>query len=83
MDDNKIFITDEDGKEYEMNILFTFEANDKQYVVAYENGKEDDLFSFIYDEEGSLFYVEDPDELSMVQEVIDSFNWDDDDEEDA
>ena len=40
MDDfNKITITDEDGKSMEMNILFTFDANDANYVICYLDGK--------------------------------------------
>lgn len=79
--DNKIFITDDNGKEIEMNVLFTFDANNKNYAVVYENGKDDELFAFIYDDNGNLYEVEDEDELAMVQEVIDSFDGIEDEEE--
>ena len=79
--ENKIYITDDDGNEREMNILFTFDMNDKNYVVVYENDNDEELFAFTYDEEGNLFMVEDEEELSNVQEVIDAFDGIDDDEE--
>ena len=43
--DDKIFITDDNGNEREMNILFTFDMNDENYVVVYEESKDDELFS--------------------------------------
>lgn len=80
MENNKIYITDENGKEVEMNILFTFDANEKNYVVVYEGNNEDELYALTYDEEGNLFVVENEEELEMVQEVIDAFDGVEDDE---
>ena len=48
MKENSIFITDENGKEIEMKIYLTFDANDKQYVVVYQESKEDELYPFVY-----------------------------------
>ena len=33
MENNKLFVTDESGKEIEMEIMFTFSENGKNYVV--------------------------------------------------
>lgn len=79
--ENKIYITDDNGKEIEMNILFTFDMEEKNYVVVYENNKEDDLFAFEYDEEGNLIMIEDDETLEKVQEVIDAFDGIEDEEE--
>ena len=79
--ENKIYITDDNGKEIEMNILFTFDMEDKSYVVVYENNKEDDLFAFEYDEDGNLLMIEDEEVLEKVQEVIDAFDGIEDEEE--
>ena len=79
--DDKIFITDDNGNEREMNILFTFDMNDENYVVVYEGSKDDELFAFKYDEDGNLYAVEDKEELESVQEVIDAFDEVDDEEE--
>ena len=76
MDNNKIFITDDSGKETEMNIYFTFTANDKNYVLVYETGKEDYIFAFTFDDDGNLFAVEDEEELSMIEEVVGAFEED-------
>lgn len=70
MSDNKIIIVDDNGKEVEMNIYFTFDANKKNYVVVYSEEDEDTMYSFIYDEEGNLYPVESEEELEMVEEVL-------------
>ena len=73
MKENVIYISDENGKEVEMNILLTFEANDKNYVVVYETGNEDDIYAFIYDDEGNLYEVETQEEIDMVNEVVGAY----------
>ena len=73
MNENTIFIEDENGKEVEMKIYFTFEANEKKYVVVYKDSQEDDLYSFIYDDEGNLYQVETDEELNMINEVIEAY----------
>lgn len=83
MDENKIVITDEDGKETEMNILLSFDANDKEYVVCYFDGHEDEIYPFAYDEDHNLYYVEDEDELALIEEVVGAFDGEEDEEEGA
>ena len=73
MKDNSIFITDENGKEVEMKIYLTFDANDKSYVVVYNAENEDELYPFIYDDEGNLFAVESEEELDMIDEVVGAY----------
>lgn len=73
MSENSIFITDDNGKEVEMKIYLTFEANNKKYVVVYAQDNEDELYSFVYDDEGNLFQIETDEELSMVNEVISAY----------
>ena len=68
--ENTLFIVDEEGKEIQMNIYFTFDMNDKQYVVVYEKDNQDTLYSFTYDEQGNLYPVDNEEELSMIEEVI-------------
>lgn len=80
--DNKIYITNAEGKEVAMNILFTFEAEGKKYVVVYEDVHEDELYALSYDEQGNLFTVEDEEELAMIEEVIAAFDGTDDEEAD-
>ena len=73
MKENSIFITDEAGEEVEMKILMTFEANQKKYVVVYDEKNEDELYPFVYDDEGNLFAVEDEEEMAMIDEVVSAY----------
>ena len=73
MEENSIFITDDNGKEVEMKILLTFEANEKKYVVVYSETNEDELYSFVYDDEGNLYQIESDEELQMVDEVVGAY----------
>lgn len=73
MKENTIYITDENGKEIEMKIYLTFDMNDKQYVVVYEEGNEDELYPLVYDNEGNLYPVENEEEMSLVEEVVSAY----------
>ena len=73
MSEDSIFITDENGKEVEMKIYLTFEATDKKYVVVYASSNEDELYSFVYDDDGNLYQIETEEELNMVNEVIGAY----------
>lgn len=73
MSENSIFITDENGKEIEMKIYLTFEANNKKYVVVYEENNQDELYSFVYDDNGNLYQIESEEELHMVDEVVGAY----------
>lgn len=73
MTEDSIFITDENGKEVEMKIYLTFDANDKKYVVVYDASNEDELYSFIYDDNGNLYQVETDEEIQMINEVIGAY----------
>lgn len=73
MSDNSIFITDDNGKEIEMKIYLTFDANDKKYVVVYSKDNEDELYSFVYDDNGNLYQIESDEEMQMVDEVIGAY----------
>ena len=62
-----------EGKEIEMEILFTFEddSRTKQYVL-YTNplDEEGEVFASTYDNEGHLFPITDEKEWQMVEEVF-------------
>lgn len=73
MSENSIFITDENGKEIEMKIYLTFEANNKKYVVVYEENNQDELYSFVYDDNGNLYQIESEEELQIVDEVVGAY----------
>ena len=77
--DNQIVITDDDGKELVMEILFTYENEErnKKYVFFYDPSDEDNVLAMSYDEEtGELFEIEDDEEYEEVEEVFNAYNED-------
>ena len=70
--DNVIYITDDDGKEVAMKVLFTFSSGDKDYVIVHDE-EVDDYYPFRYDDKGHLEVIEDEEEFAMVGEVFDVF----------
>ena len=81
MKDNKIKFTDDKGKEIEFCILFTFENEGSKYVICYEEDKEDTLIPFKYDDKGNAFIVEDKKELDIIQDCIDSYDGESEEDE--
>lgn len=74
MNDKQIVLTDDKGKEVKFNILFTFENDNNKYVLCYEEGKENVVIPFKYDDEGNAFIVEDVKELDLIQDCINSYD---------
>ncbi len=76
LESTSLFVKDEQGNEMEMEILFTFddEERNKKYVV-FKNPKEDDeeVFASAYDDAGNLLPIETQEEWDMVEEVIGAF----------
>ncbi len=66
--DNTIYIKQEDGKEVAMQIICTFEHDEKSFVLV--EGDDAAAFLFKYDEEGNLEAVEDEDELAIAEEIL-------------
>lgn len=73
MKDNQISIKDENGKEKVLNILFTFEQNDNNYVLCFDEKDPDIIMPFKYDDNDNLYIVEDKDELDMIAECLENY----------
>jgi len=73
--DNQMLVTDEDGKEVVVNILFTYdnEERNSSYVIFSPANDDDSVFAMKYNEDHELIYIEDEEELDEVQEVLDAF----------
>lgn len=71
---DKIFITTEDGREVEGEILFTFEANGDDFVF-YTLGDSDEANVSKVDEEGNLKPVEE-DEWKLLEKVFEEYQED-------
>jgi len=76
--ENEITITDEEGIEYLLKILFTYHNPERNtdYVFAFDKSDEDTVYILKYGENGEVLDVSDPDELEEAQEVFDAFNED-------
>ncbi|AKP66917.1 DUF1292 domain-containing protein [Companilactobacillus ginsenosidimutans] len=87
---DEVILSDDQGNEETYKILFTFESDDygKSYVFLYPKDAEESdeievqAFSFTPDENGDvdageLDPIEDPEEWDMVQEVLNTFTTDD------
>ena len=75
LDANHMVIVNEDGEEIEVEVLLTFEPDDsnKRFVLIVDPENEDNVFPFIYTENGELEEVSDPEELDMCAEVLNTF----------
>ena len=76
---DEIVIYDEEGKEYLMNILFTYENEERnaQYVFVYDKATPEDVYVMKYtDESDELLEVTDEEELAEAQEVLEAYNED-------
>lgn len=76
--DDEIAIYDEDGNEYLMNILFTYENEERgaEYVFVYDKNVPDDIIVMRYNEQHELFEVTDEEELNEAEEVLGAFEED-------
>ena len=83
LETNTMFVTDESGNEKEMEILFTFEDEEKgrKYVVFADPEDEGEEVFASYDDEGNLMPVETDEEWQMIEEVIGAFQEDEGAEE--
>ncbi len=74
MDENIILVTDENGEEYELEILFTFddEESNKSFVILRSLDDEEEIIPYSYNEDGELIPVDEK-EWDMCQEVLNAF----------
>ena len=78
MKDNQMVITDDQGNEHLMTVLFTYEHEERQkkYVFFYEESDPDNVIAMIYNDEGELFDIEDDEEYAEIEEVFNAYNED-------
>ncbi len=77
--DNEMVVTDSEGKEHLMHILFTYdnEERDSSYVFFYEVGdNEENVMVMRYSADGELEEIDDDEEYDEVEEVFNA--WQDD-----
>ena len=83
MEDNRMMITDDNGNEIEVEIILTFEDEEKgkKYVLFSDPNDEDSVYAYTYDDDGQMDEVTDPDEWQMCAEVLGAFTMEDEDGE--
>ena len=74
-DEKQITIRDEEGNEHLMEILFTYEHDerDKKYVFLYTKDNPEDVIAMEYNDNGELFEIESDEEYEEVEEVFNAF----------
>lgn len=85
LDSNSLYVTDENGEEKKMTILFTFDSEDfgKQYVVFFDPENENgEMYASAYNEDGDLLPIDTEEEWDMVEEVINTFMEDEEETDD-
>lgn len=88
--DRKFIVVDEDGKEIEMEVLFTFDADETDpkfkgnSYILYFNPQEEEpqVYASRYDDAGNLYPIADDsvDEWNMIGEVYNTFIEDEEEE---
>ena len=77
--ENQMVVTDNEGKEHLMNILFTYDNEERKasYVFFYDSeDPEEEVIVMRYLESGELEPIEDDEEYDEVEEVFNA--WQDD-----
>ena len=76
MNENKMTIIDNEGKEIEVEILLTFDCDDnsKQYVLFASPEDPDTVYAATYTDDGELEMVESEEEMALCEEVLNSFD---------
>ena len=76
--DTTITIIDDQGNEHLMQILFTYDNEERKtsYVFFYSEENPDEVFAMRYNEKQELQEIEDPDEYAEVEEVFNAFQED-------
>ena len=73
--DKKIIITDSEGKELMMEILFTYENEERgtSYVFFYDPEDPENVIAMRYTEDGELEDITDDEEYGEVEEVFNAY----------
>lgn len=75
IDDKQMTIKDDQGNEHLVEILFTYEHDErkKKYVFFYEKDNPEEIIAMEYNDEGELLEIESDEEYEEVEEVFNTF----------
>ena len=77
--ENQMVVTDAEGKEHLMNILFTYDNEERKasYVFFYDSeDPNEDVIVMRYTKDGELEPIEDDEEYDEVEEVYNTWSED-------
>ena len=77
--ENQMVVTDNEGKEHLMNILFTYDNEERKasYVFFYDSeDPNEDVIVMRYTQDGELEPIEDDEEYDEVEEVYNTWSED-------
>lgn len=77
-DEKRMVILDEEGNEHTVEILFTYEHEErgKKYVFFFEESNPDEVFAMRYTDEGELEDIDDEEEYNEILEVFNAYQDD-------
>ena len=75
IDDKQMTIKDDQGNEHLVEILFTYEHDErkKKYVFFYEKDNPEEVIAMEYNDDGELLEIESDEEYEEVEEVFNTF----------
>ena len=75
IDDKQMTVTDDEGNVHLLEILFTYEHEErgKKYVFFYEKESPEEVIAMEYNDDGELFEIESDEEYEEVEEVFNAF----------
>ncbi len=77
-DEKRMIVLDDQGNEYNMEILFTYEHEErkKKYVFFYDENNPEEIYVMSYNDEGELEDVVDEEEYNEMLEVFNAYQED-------
>ena len=75
IDDKQMTVTDDEGNVHLLEILYTYEHEErgKKYVFFYEKESPEEVIAMEYNDDGELFEIESDEEYEEVEEVFNAF----------
>ena len=79
-DEKRMVILDEEGNEHTVEILFTYEHEERgtKYVFFFEENDPDEVMVMRYTDDGELQNIEDDEEYNEILEVFNAYQDDPD-----
>ena len=79
-DEKKMVILDEKGNEHTVEIMFTYEHEErgKKYVFFFEESNTNEVFAMRYTDDGALEDIDDEEEYNEILEVFNAYQEDPD-----